>query len=376
MDPAAHTLVGACLADSDLKKTTPLATATLILGANLPDIDAVAMAVGPDFSLWFRRGWTHGVLAMAILPLVLVGALLAYDRLWRRRRDPDAAPARLWPLVGLSYLATLTHPLLDWLNTYGVRLLMPFDQRWFYGDSIFIVDPWMWLLLAAAVVLAHSRSRLSAAAWIVVGVAASAAVMVADMVPWGAKVAWGVGVGAIVAMRQIDWFRQRAHLVGRVALVALGLYIVANVVETIATRQQVLESFGERGEAVTAMMAGPEPVNPFVRTGVVATPHHHHFFEVDWAGEREVRQRREPAARVRTEADEAEVDAVIEAARSAPSVRGYVNWVRFPHYEVERLDDGWRVTMRDVRYLHPDDPVGERGIGGAVVELDEDLEPR
>ena len=42
-----------------------------VLAANAPDGDAVTMFVSRDLSLGFRRGWTHGVLAMAVLPLVL-----------------------------------------------------------------------------------------------------------------------------------------------------------------------------------------------------------------------------------------------------------------------------------------------------------------
>ena len=55
----------------------------------------------------------------------------------------------------LSYLGVLTHVALDWLNTYGVRLLMPFDRRWFYGDTLFIIDPWLWLALGGGVWLAR-----------------------------------------------------------------------------------------------------------------------------------------------------------------------------------------------------------------------------
>ena len=86
MDPLAHTLFGAALAETGLGKLARRATPTLILGANLPDIDAFAPLVSADFSFGFRRGWTHGVLALAILPALLVGimALLA------RRRDRDA----------------------------------------------------------------------------------------------------------------------------------------------------------------------------------------------------------------------------------------------------------------------------------------------
>ena len=69
MDPIAHTLFGATLAETGLKKLSRLATPTLIIGANLPDIDAVVTVLGRDTSLLLRRGLTHGVLALAVLPL-------------------------------------------------------------------------------------------------------------------------------------------------------------------------------------------------------------------------------------------------------------------------------------------------------------------
>lgn len=144
MDPLCHTLVGAALARSGLERRTTRATAALVLGANLPDVDVLAAFT--DHALGFRRGITHGLPAMLILPLVLTGCILLWDR-WRRgpRDVPRAVPRQV---LLLAVLATLTHPFLDWLNVYGMRWLMPFDGTWFYGDSVFIVDPWLWLVLA------------------------------------------------------------------------------------------------------------------------------------------------------------------------------------------------------------------------------------
>src|SRR5687767_3261001 len=145
MDPLTHTLVGANLAATRLGEKTRLAAAALIVGANLPDVDAILYFTGhDDLARGFRRGWTHGVLALVVLPLVLTGFLLIFQRL---RTGEATRPVRpLWLLV-LSFLATLTHPALDWLNTYGMRWLMPFDGRWSYGDSVYIMDPWIWLIL-------------------------------------------------------------------------------------------------------------------------------------------------------------------------------------------------------------------------------------
>ena len=50
--------------------------------------------------------------------------------------------------LALAFIGTLSHPALDWLNNYGVRLLEPFSSdKWYYGDSIFIIDIWIWMAL-------------------------------------------------------------------------------------------------------------------------------------------------------------------------------------------------------------------------------------
>ena len=82
--------------------------------------------------------------------------------------DPDRAPARAGPLLGLAALAVITHPMLDWLNNYGMRWLMPFDGRWSYGDALFIVDPWVWLALGGVLFLRYSREHggVCAVGWV------------------------------------------------------------------------------------------------------------------------------------------------------------------------------------------------------------------
>lgn len=136
MDNLCHTLFGAALGEAGLKRATPLAMATLLVGANLPDVDAVTyvFADAPT-SVEFRRGWTHGALAMGVLPLALAGAMAAWDRFVRRRRHPEKTPARFPALLLLAFVSVLSHPCLDFLNTYGVRFLYPFSRRWFYGDT-------------------------------------------------------------------------------------------------------------------------------------------------------------------------------------------------------------------------------------------------
>src|SRR5690606_35011615 len=115
MDNICHTLAGAALAESGLKRRTPLAMATLLVGANLPDLDAAAYAWGNLAALEFRRGWTHGVLAMVVLPVALALFMVGWDRVVRRRGGVNRLrePARFGPLLLLAIIAVFSHPLLD-----------------------------------------------------------------------------------------------------------------------------------------------------------------------------------------------------------------------------------------------------------------------
>src|SRR5687768_6726831 len=136
MDNITHTLVGAALAEAGLKKRTALGAATLMIGANFPDID-VAGLLFPN-SIDFRRGITHGFPALAILPFVLAGLMLLYDKHVRRRRNPELEPADFRQLCVLSAVSIWTHPTLDFMNSYGMRWLMPMVNEWFYADGLFI----------------------------------------------------------------------------------------------------------------------------------------------------------------------------------------------------------------------------------------------
>jgi inner membrane protein len=162
MDNLTHGLVGALIGQAGLKRKTGLAMPALVIGANLPDVDAACF-------LWldgvqhvgFRRGITHGPIAWVLLPLILAGLLWGWDR-WqakRGRRPEGRLPVHFGWLYALALIACLTHPALDWLNSYGIRFLAPFSWEWFYGDALFIVDLWVWLGLGLATWFSLRRER-------------------------------------------------------------------------------------------------------------------------------------------------------------------------------------------------------------------------
>jgi inner membrane protein len=315
MDNLCHTLVGAVLAETGLKRRTPLATAALVIGANLPDVDVLAYAWGPDTALGFRRGWTHGVLALAVWPFLLTGILLAWDRLVRRRRHPDAGPADPKVLLLLSALALLTHPLLDWLNTYGLRWLMPFRDVWYYGDVLFIVDPWIWLALGTGWLWSRHLSRRG---------------------------------------------RPGAERPARTALVLVAVYVAVLWGSKLAATHVARQAFAAQGIATGRLMAGPIALNPFRRQIVAETRDGYALGFVDWlrhppfisANPSFVKKNEDPG--------------IVRQVTATRPGRIFLHWARFPFFRVEEEPDGrTRVSIVDARYaLRPG-----RGIGSLVVEV-------
>lgn len=257
-------------------------------------MDVLAYLWGPAADLAFRRGWTHGVLALALWPFLLTGVMLAADRLVRRRRRPESPPALPRELMLLSAVSIISHPILDTLNTYGVRWLMPFSGRWFYGDTLFIVDPWLWLALGAGVLL--SRRRTGPAR---------------------------VGLGLVAA------------------------YAAAMAVSAIAGRGAAAREIAERtGRPVDAIMFAPRLVTPFVRTVVAAEGDGYRVAEFRWLD----RPRIDPGS-LRSYARGDPGHPAVVAARATTLGRRFLSWARFPAFQVEPAGGcGYVVHILDLRY--------------------------
>lgn len=160
MDSFTHSLVGWAIGQTGPKSKTRKGLAALILGANMPDIDVFFGWVGWA-PLAMHRGFTHGVGGVLLLPPFLAGLLWLLDR-WQLKRGTEFKSGLAmhfgW-LVALSYLGALTHPLLDLQTTYSVQLLSPFSSGWYHSDSLFIIDVWLWSLLAGSIAWSRWRER-------------------------------------------------------------------------------------------------------------------------------------------------------------------------------------------------------------------------
>ena len=164
MENVAHSLVGYALARAGLEKHAPLASAALLIGANLPDAEVIGSLFGSNY-LDSHRGVTHGAAGILALSVALAGGLWI---LGRCRKSGIGWRSRLIPLWYLSLLGLLSHILLDYCNDYGVRPWLPFSDHKYYGDLLSIIDPWIWVIFGSALFL-MTASRRGRRRWIVFG---------------------------------------------------------------------------------------------------------------------------------------------------------------------------------------------------------------
>jgi len=135
------------------------AASASLVAANVPDADLFYTGAGGDRLMYMlhHRGYTHTVIGVLIGAALIWGAALLVLR-WRSGQWPMRADAR-W-LLALLLVSTFSHLVLDWTNSYGVHPFWPVDDRWYYGDSVFIVEPWFWVASVPALVAA-SRTRVA-----------------------------------------------------------------------------------------------------------------------------------------------------------------------------------------------------------------------
>lgn len=326
MDNLCHTLTGAALGHAGLASRTRYGMATLMVAANLPDID-VAVFFTDTLPMSFRRGWTHGVLAQLALPAALAGVVWV---LGRRRRPPRAGAldedgatsavpgagvVSFSQLLLLSYIGLYSHIVMDLLNSYGLRILMPFSGRWFYGDALYIFDPWIWLALGAGVWLSSRARRRGLAA---------------------------------------------PSRPARVALAGVAIYASLMVVSNFWARSVVRDGLARAGRlADTRFMVTPVFVNPFRREVLVDMGDRYEKGQL-WF---------EPTPRFRPAGygvDKGFDSTIAAQALSTPRAQAYLGWSRFPFFVIDRSVAPPRLILNDYRYS---DTTGRVGWAGLSVKL-------
>jgi inner membrane protein len=322
MEPVTHFLTGAVLARSGFTRKTALATATMVIAAEAPDIDILWYAGGSAVGFVHHRGFTHTLIGIPVIAALVVGLMYLWNR-WYTRAVPrnmhrpageaPPVPVRWKLLFGLACLAGYSHLLLDFTNNYGIRPFWPFSQNWYSWDIVFIVDPVILVVLIAGLVLP------------------SLFALVNDEIGARGKGPRGRGgaITALVLLALIWGVRDYEH---RRALNAM-------------------ESLQYQGQNANRLSAYPYHSNPFKWHGVLETDEFYETVQVD-----SLRPEVDPNGRSLVFYKPQDSD-VIHAVRESYLGRTYFQWAAYPLVETEKRESpqsGYIVRVRDLRFAYPD----------------------
>jgi inner membrane protein len=130
------------------------------IASNFPDLDIVLSPLLPSplGYLLHHRGHTHTLLYAVPQGIFLCALFLA---LWPAARGLAVkSPATK---IGIALATTIgfsLHLLMDSLNSYGIHPFYPFISRWFYGDLVFIVEPYFWVAWGVPLALSLRSIRI------------------------------------------------------------------------------------------------------------------------------------------------------------------------------------------------------------------------
>lgn len=273
MDNLSHSLIGLIAGESiarasrareaDLAPDTRrhLLVTVSVIGGNLPDLDLVysyhPLSHGTQAKLDYmlqHRGYTHTVVVCLVLAALLYGAVEVWAR-WRRlvltRHERGL-------IAGTSLFAVLLHLGMDFLNSYGVHPFWPLDNRWFYGDSVFIVEPLYWAAALSLFFLVRSiPARIVLALAPLLG-------LLACMLLQRATPAWCAGYASLALVMLFVGKRASpsvaAFASAGVAIAITALFVIAGGVA--ARRIDAIAAADFSGDRVIDHVLTPAPMNP------------------------------------------------------------------------------------------------------------------
>lgn len=365
MDNLTHSLVGLTVSKAGLEKLSPATSIVCILAANAPDIDLIFGVFGDRWTLLqYHREFTHSIVGTSALALIIPSLFCVADLIlssWRRQ----ARTFRFRGLLLASLIASATHPLMDWTNNYGVRPLLPWSDRWFYGDLVFIVDPFLWLILGAAAFLLTSRSRLQLSLWSLLGVLLSLLILYAGVLRGALDHAalvmtlWIAALTTLFVLRRYGSWQRRSEIIAIACLALILVYWTALGVihaRAVAEARTVATNLAaSSGEQVLRLAAMPTLANPTHWQCIVESDRSLYRFEIFLLeGTGGVHK---PVRFVKPDTRDEQIIALAAQDRRAKILLGFA---RFP---IARLRDHDCLTetfvqFADLRYTEPGKPRG------------------
>ena len=276
-----HTFVALAIARTGAGKWAPRAALTAVIASNFPDIDSISGLWGTAAYLDHHRGITHSLIGVPVFALLLSAVMYFFSE-------------KFWPTYAIALVSMATHPALDYLNSYGLRPLLPWSRKWFYGDAVDIIDPYLDVLL-------------------LIGILAGV---------WSPRIKRGAA-----------WM----------SLILAVLYIGARI-ELHAMALSNLKDQASQVSGVQTSAALPRMLTPQLWNGIIETNHSITQFPVY------VRRGPSPPGTRATQISRGPSGEVVERAANAPSAAALLRFARFPITRVEQLSSEYRVTFFDFRF--------------------------
>jgi inner membrane protein len=276
-----HTFVGIAIARAGTGKWARNATLTAVIASNFPDIDSIAGFWGTAAYLDHHRGITHSLIGVPIFALVVSGVMYLFSE-------------NFWRTYAIALIAMATHPALDYLNSYGVRPFLPWSNRWYYGDVVFIFDAYLDVILLLGIV----------AGWL--------------------------------------WTRRRA--LAAISSLVLALGYIAIMVELHHLASSKVEAVVAKTRGAENWAVLPEAFRPLDWEGMIESETEVMKFPVDALPQGpccldpNINMKRSNTSELITE------------AASAESAAALLRFARFPVARVGRLPSGYLVTFLDFRF--------------------------
>jgi inner membrane protein len=358
MENLTHSLVGLAVAKAGLERLSPGATVLCVLAANAPDADVVTTLWGRWSYLHHHRGITHSILGTLALGVLLPLLFYGVEKLFALARGKPAT-FKLGGLLTASLVATVTHPFMDWTNNYGLRPLLPWSGKWFYGDLVFIVDPWIWLTAGGACFLLTSRRWLQIGLWTLLALILTTAVVLLPLraggppVPLAVRIVWVAAVASFLVARRLRLHERFGRKLALGALSLLLLYWIGlGVVHARAYREaaQLASDYAlRRQEQVKSLAVMPVLADPTLWRCVAETEGSTFLFHLEMNGGGE------PLRQVVLYEKPRGKDAVLMTeARTDERARIFLEFARFPVAQTsgDCVTETF-VQFADLRYTEP-----------------------
>lgn len=292
MDNLTHSLVGYTIAkvakhsnNSSLnkifenKKHSFFLFFTSIFAANFPDLDLIYNLYDPSALgyLVHHRGHTHTFIYA--IPQTLL-ALIFFSIIFRIKDKSVLLVGFILVLVNIC-----VHISLDALNMYGVHPFYPFDNRWYYGDRVFIIEPWIWFSLLPIALTPFKKINSLKTLYVVFFITIIVLAFKIKML------VLGTSIFLVLYFLTLLYFYQKIEERTKVFM-SLGfvfIFLLSFMVEGVRTEKFLSHAFSETSEyanitqeKLVEYVISPYPGNPFCWDILVIRTNEHDGYFVGW----------------------------------------------------------------------------------------------